>query len=312
MLLIGSRAIRYHFPDFREPRDWDLIGTDEDIARLDRILERSPSDRQRREKVHYRLGDVLVEVANASVLPYWKRVDETFRDAPTIEAPPFGTLRIPSASYLLLTKQCGLIYHIVHWHKNLEDFYYLRDRIPTIPDDVAALLPETLADSRRMFASGHLRSTRECTGCHPSLPQPRDAALHALLHQRLKLGHAAAVDEEGAWAAFPEALPEERRSKMIAVFAEEAMVLAAERFLAPLVDGSDHEPGKLMRWALRSLITSHLPESWRYFGVNYYREIAASIPERWVEPIRDLESLRPVCNEPCGVGPSCTPVLRAR
>ena len=70
MLLISSRAIRYHFPDFREPRDWDLIGTDEDIARLDRILERSPSDRQRREKVHYRLDDVLVEVANASVVPY--------------------------------------------------------------------------------------------------------------------------------------------------------------------------------------------------------------------------------------------------
>lgn len=105
MLLIGSRAIRYHFPDFREPRDWDLVGTDEDIARLDRILQRSDQHGRRREKAYYRSGDVLVEVANASVVPYWKRALETFRDAPTIEAPPFGTLRVPPASYLLLTKR---------------------------------------------------------------------------------------------------------------------------------------------------------------------------------------------------------------
>src|SRR5690554_476557 len=306
MLLIGSRAIRYHFADFREPRDWDVIGTDEDIARLDEILERSTRHSQRRDKVHYLLGDVMVEVANASAVPYWKLVDEAFRDAPTIEEPSLGTLRVAPAPYLLLTKQCGLIYHIVHWHKNLEDFYYLRDRIPFIPDAVAALLPHALDDSRRMFGANHARAARECSGCHPDLPPPRDADLHALLHERLKLGATTAIGEEGAWDAFPNATPQDRRPKMISLFAEEAMVLAAERFLGPALDEASRDPRQLIRWALRNLITSRLPESWRYFGVNYYRDIAARIPERWVDSIRDLESLRPVCDEPCSAGPSCT------
>lgn len=86
------------------------------------------------------------------------------------------------------------------------------------------------------------------------------------------------------------------------------MVLAAEGFLTPPIDGKEHDPRRLTRWALRTLITGHLPESWRYFGVNYYRGIAASIPEQWVQAIVDLESLRPTCNELCSVGPTCTPV----
>jgi len=53
-----------------------------------------------------------------------------------------------------------------------------------------------------------------------------------------------------------------------------------------------HPPAQLERAALRRLIQSGLPEAWRYFGVNHYREIAALIPETWPERIADLEHLR--------------------
>jgi hypothetical protein len=42
MLLIGSRAIRFHLPSFREPKDWDLIASEEELAR---VAARLPANR---------------------------------------------------------------------------------------------------------------------------------------------------------------------------------------------------------------------------------------------------------------------------
>lgn len=304
MLLIGSRAIRHHVPEFREPKDWDLIGTDEDIARLDRLLPRSDFQPPGSYKVFYIYQERLVEVANASLSPYWQLIQERFKACPKIADPVLGEMVIPPLSYLLLTKQCGLIYRVVHWHKNLEDLFFLLDRVPTIEDEVADLLRHTLEDSKRMFGASHARSARGVRGCHPALEAPRDELIHGELHRRYRhlrsadvaegeTGRAALVERppewfEHAWRAFPEVLPSERRALMIELLAEEAWVLAAEEHLAPSVDGKEHPEDELVRWALRELLTSSLPEGWRYFGVNHYREIAARIPRLWKEHLRDL------------------------
>lgn len=288
MLLIGSRAIVRHLPDFRPPRDWDLIGTDADIARLDRVLVRSSKHPSRPEKAYYDHAGVLVEVANASVVPYWAKVLATFADEPAIDDPVLGRLTIAPIGFLLLTKQCGLIYRIAHWHKNLEDLYWLRDRVQTIPPHAAALLPDAIADSRRMFAEGHARHEGYARPCHPALRGPADPELHRALHDRLALRSAPAASEPRAWEGFPERRPEERRERMIDLFAEETMVLGATRSRAPVPDAEpDAEPmppgeAQLARWALRNLITSALPEGLRYFGVNHYREIMERVPRGWL------------------------------
>lgn len=278
MLLIGSRAILHHLPSFRPPRDWDLVGTSDEIARLDGSLTRSTHHTQRPDKAFYFHQGNLVEVVNTDLVPYWAKVVRAFEDEPgVIRDPILGELRIPPVGFLLLTKQCGLIYRIAHWHKNLEDLYFMRDRIPTIPPHAAALLPDALADSRRMFAESHGKAPRDAEPCHPALAGPKDPDLHRSLHERLRVGAVPAVSEPRAWEGFPERSGDAKRDRMIDLFAEEAMVLAAERSLAP--DGSTHPEGKLVRWALRTLITSKVPEGLRYFGVNYYREIADRIPE---------------------------------
>jgi hypothetical protein len=50
---------------------------------------------------------------------------------------------------------------------------------------------------------------------------------------------------------------------------------------------------------LRRLIQSALPEAWRYFGVNNYREISALIPDTWIRRIADLELSRPDVSNAC-------------
>ena len=98
MLLIGSRAIRHYFPEFRPPRDWDLVGTEQDIARLDQVLPRTDNKRYP-AKANFRMGSVLVEVANASVVNYWARVLSLFESEPILEEPTLGKLRIAPHGY---------------------------------------------------------------------------------------------------------------------------------------------------------------------------------------------------------------------
>lgn len=294
MLLIGSRAIRHHFPEFRPPRDWDLVGTREDIARLDQALPRITHAYLGLDKACYAYGGAFVEVVDVAVIPYWATVCAAFAGGPTIEDPVLGVLGIPPPGFLLLTKQCGLIYHLLHWHKNLEDLYFLRDRIPSIPEHVAALLPLALSDSRRMFAANHRKSTSTAEPCHPEARAPLHPRLHRALHDRLALGALAAIDEPRAWEGFPERAGTSRRERMIDLFAEETMVLAAEQSILPSIDGKGHPEAELTRWALRSLITSTMPEGLRYFGVNYYREIMERVPQGFLSKVADMESPQPL------------------
>lgn len=203
-------------------------------------------------------------------------------------SPPIGTLAVPPAAYLMLTKHCGLIYRITHWHKNLEDLYYLRDRIPTVPEEVAALLPDCLADSRRMFAQSHLRGASNALGCHPQTPPLPDPHTHSLLHQLLAVHGSPMVTLPRAWDGFPESPPCERRDAMIDLLAEEAMVVAAERSIGEIYTPGD--PSTWIRFALRELSVGPLPEAWRYFVVNYYREIRSRVPDDWVVKLDSLPS----------------------
>lgn len=291
MLLIGSRAIRFHLPEFREPVDWDLVGDTEDIRRLDTVLERRDRERRipaaRLVKAHYEWERSLVEVANADRVPYWRRVLELFADAPTLDAGLLGTVRVASLDYLLLTKQCGLVYGIVHWHKNLEDVYFLREHVLAMPEAIAELWPLAVRDSARMFARGHRRAARKVGGCHPGCLPLAEQARHPVLHELLALGPRPRVAEVGAWEGFPEASATERRGLMIELLAEEAMVVAAERRLghSALGTGPDRPADDYLRAALRALIVGSLPLRWRYFAVNHYREIRAAVPPDWAAPL---------------------------
>jgi hypothetical protein len=297
MLVYGSRALRYHFPQFREPKDWDLIGTRADVERLDRLLPRRGP--QRPYKVHFDYSSVMVEVDIAEELPFWARALHVFRDAPILEDPVLGPLRVPPPALVLFTKQCGLIYGVLHWHKNLEDLYQLQQWITEVPPEAEEFLRPIQEHSRSLNIERHTRVTRsQPDACHPKMPTRPDAELHRRLHECMKLGTKPLVDSDGAWQAFPQLEGEDKLRNMRLLFAEETMVLAATFHLQSPRQAT-HAPAELKRAALRRLIQSALPEAWRYFGINNYREIAALMPETWLERISELEHLRPDASKTC-------------
>lgn len=299
MLLIGSRAIRFYFPDFREPRDWDLVGTQTEI---DELAKRLPlAGPQRPDKAHFTYGGRLVEVGNASVLPYWAKIVERFADGPRLVDDELGSLIVAPPEYLLLTKHCGLVYRVVHWHKNLEDLYFLRDRIATIPDEVADLVADTVSDSARMFGASHERATITCLTCCAKTDQqsPQWHELHAELHHRVRLSTTAARDEVDAWRGFPHVSASQRTLLMQRLLAEEAMVVAAQAMVLSPAPGPAKPPDEWLRWALRSLCIGELPVGMRYFAVNYYRELRSLVRPDWYEFVADLTSSRAAAFQEC-------------
>ncbi len=297
MLVFGSRALRFYFPQFRQPKDWDLAGTLADAERLDRILPRR--GHQAPYKAHFDYGGVTVELDIADERIFWARALHVFRDAPILDEPVLGPLRVPPPAFVLFTKQVGLIYGVLHWHKNLEDLYQLQQWITEVPAEARELLRPMQEHARGMHGEHHARGTRsQPDACHPKMPTQPEPELHRRLHQQLKLGARPMIELDGAWQAFPRLEGEEKLQHMRLLFAEEALVHAATLHLRSPRQAT-HSPAELQRAALRRLIQSALPEAWRYFGINNYREIAALIPDGWAERIRDLEHLRPDASLPC-------------
>jgi hypothetical protein len=292
MLLFGSRALFYTVPGFREPVDWDVVGTSEDIARLDKLLPRYDGKKPSPNKTVYLYEGRPLEVVHTQPGDYWSKISEVFANEKTIDVPILGRLVLAPAPFCLITKQVGLIYRIHHWHKNLEDVYTLRNQIRSIPPHIEALLPLAQEHARNYYAPRHKFSPVIPVACHPAIPnQPN--ALHGLLHDRLRFGAQPLAHEKDAWRAFPHLKGAERIDRMHRLLAEEVMVFAAHTRSEERGFPEARTDAELKRYALREFAMSHLPEDWRYFLVNHYREIASLIPDDWGKKVADLVGPEP-------------------
>ncbi len=288
MLLFGSRALAYTVPGFRDPVDWDVVGTDEDLARIDKLLPRYEGKKPSPNKTVFVYEGCPLELVHSQPGDYWSKVREVFANEKTIDVPVLGRLVVAPAPYCLITKQVALIYRIHHWHKNLEDVYVLRNRILTIPPHIEALLPSTQEHVRNYYAPRHKESLAVPVACHPALPNQPIAPLHGLLHERVSFASRPLAYEKDAWKAFPHLKGADRIDRMHHLLAEEVMTFAAHCRYQERGFPEARTDAELKRFALREFAVSHLPEDWRYFLVNHYREIANLVPEDWGKKVADL------------------------
>ncbi len=129
MIVIGSRAAKYHIPDFREPKDWDLLGTWNEIkcflsvnkGRLTGIKIKDDL-----HKLHCRLDGIQVEVEMAehgtSAADLSIYADKVGR----LSVGNYG-VRVPSLAVLTAIKRSHLEYPI-RWQKSIVDYHQLKSR----------------------------------------------------------------------------------------------------------------------------------------------------------------------------------------
>jgi hypothetical protein len=129
MILVGSRAVRYHLPEFRKPKDWDIICTRKDVKRffdLNRndIVHLWPKEGEGKFGCHINIGEGI------EVIEFDTR--ESKSNQMLIRMSMAGTIRrwdmilhVPALTTLMKLKESHIILPR-HWEKNIADYHYLK------------------------------------------------------------------------------------------------------------------------------------------------------------------------------------------
>jgi hypothetical protein len=131
MLLIGSRATRFHYPDSRKPKDYDFIATN---AEVDSFLSQftwidtSSHEKKRRAKVKinnkfHSFEFELAEHYASSDLIYHNDKSNFVHDSYLNHS-----YNISSPKTLFLLKRSHITFNI-HWWKNIYDYLFLRSKL---------------------------------------------------------------------------------------------------------------------------------------------------------------------------------------
>ena len=217
-LVIGSVAAKHWFPDWREPKDYDVF------------------------------SDEPVEHPDLRVEPFW---DDRLADLLA-----YGGCRIATPDELATIKWSHLYWDLRNgsWNKHMFDLTKLREHgaqlIPewhdilyAIWEDVHGKKQVDFDQEKGEFFSDAVTRIYDHDSLHRSVAYTPGQPIYETV---LKDGHSVKMDMAKVWA-----LPIEQQVKL---FREEIYVTALERLVIP--SGYIHSPGAAYQWALRRTITS--------------------------------------------------------
>ena len=145
MLLIGSRALRHHLRTARAAKDWDVVGTRDDLRALSAILEPLRGAPWTSAKAYFLADDRPVEFIVADGTTW---MDVLARPAPEVEVDPLGRVRVATLDTLRLLKESHL--HVTgHFWKTVEDVACLSRHASIAEDDPLLVRLRAGAEGRR-------------------------------------------------------------------------------------------------------------------------------------------------------------------
>lgn len=131
MLLIGSRAVKYHYSDARNPNDYDFIATTKETESfLKNFNWKDVSTHNKKKRALVKLNGKgktfefdLVEHYESSEIIYTKDSSRLYYDDELNFA-----YKIANPKTLFLLKKSHITYNI-HWWKNIYDYLYVKSKL---------------------------------------------------------------------------------------------------------------------------------------------------------------------------------------
>lgn len=129
MILLGSRAAKFWFSDFRKPKDYDIMGTIEEynsfIAQLHGLEKIRETDKKRILLLNNGKQKINIEF-ELDILPSTKFLLEKEKkfDSTTILK---QKIKVPDPSILFLIKRSHLYWNI-HWEKSINDYHWIKTK----------------------------------------------------------------------------------------------------------------------------------------------------------------------------------------
>lgn len=281
LILIGSRAAKFHFSNFRNPKDWDFITTRDEIEKFSSLnLVSKHSD-----KFTFKsdCGFVEIEFADQNS----SELISQFVDG-EIET-PFGKASIASPDALFLLKQSHVCFSHM-WNKTFRDYKFFQNWLGCIPNSMKSILEMRIEETKKRlkfkdknfsvsnekFFNDRVSRIVEHDSIHESI-KFTDVPIFKLLKDDLN-------SAEISYQKFLE-LPFDLKIKN---YQEECMALTIERFAIPSrINKTEFDEKRCSGQILRSMCFNYLPFDFRMFCIDHFYEILDSIPEGFSSKVVD-------------------------
>ncbi len=289
MLLIGSRAGKIHFSDYRYPRDYDFIASTsevEDFLKLHKheILPSHPKKIKAKITIAGRPKLFELELADqipSSLLLHSKDRAEK-RSDPELKCDYY----VASPENLFLLKKSHICFNI-HWKKNIVDYLYLKARVDQskIDNDILFLRIEEIKERMRHKERNFDVSNSEFFKVSERFVKrmvPHDNIHYATCFFDEPLFRS--VKDDLSKAAMSEdkvnALSDDLKIKLIQ---EEIMALSIERGILPAIkENSTYDSHAVYVDTACKMVYNYLPMFLRFFAADNFLQIV-NLPVDYVD-----------------------------
>ncbi len=291
MLLIGSRAARFHLPSFRDPLDWDFIAREQEISRFFEHPDLRLIKDHGGKKFDFAYGRTYVEVEIA--FPGGSAESLLEESDGEIET-PFGRVDVASLDALLLLKRSHVGFRHM-WGKHFGDYKNLQQAAGCVPRRLEPILELRVRETKerlKFMDRDFSVSNDEFFG--RSANRVLRVVDHDLIHESVKFGDVPIFkllkDDQSVASVSYSKFCDLPFAQKVRNMQEECMVLTVERHAIParLAGKSFHER-MAAEQILKGMCFNYLPFDFRHFCIDYFFEILDRLPRGFAR--RAVDSL---------------------
>jgi len=298
MLVVGSKALNYHFPEFqREVKDIDIIGTTDDINYLIKTL--NP------EKVldNHNIT-TLLNIQNPNEFFNTKNV-EILNSDNSIALQEYikyenngnlGGLRYASPEVLLSLKKSH-IHFPIKFQKHIKDYNFLLDILKE--DKLENITKINFKETELRFGKLKIPSLKKSTSkfFDQSEGYVKYFYIHDDIHQVMAhydrpIYEDMQTTSESAWCQKElwDNFSFEKKAKCVL---EEAYVIALERKIIPMLNGVSDvvSSKKALEWSLMRICTTLCSGWFRQFAADNYSRICEYVNHQYVQKFLEAEQI---------------------
>ena len=298
MLVVGSKALNYHFPEFqREVKDIDIIGTTDDINYLIETL--NP------EKVldNHNIT-TLLNIQNPNEFFNTKNV-EILNSDNSIALTEYikyenngnlGGLRYASPEVLLSLKKSH-IHFPIKFQKHIKDYNFLLDFLKE--DKLENITKINFKETELRFGKLKTPSLKKSTSkfFDQSEGYVKYFYIHDDIHQVMAhydrpIYEDMQTTSESAWCQKElwDNFSFEKKAKCVL---EEAYVIALERKIIPMLNGVSDvvSSKKALEWSLMRICTTLCSGWFRQFAADNYSRICEYVNHQYVQKFLEAEQI---------------------
>ena len=299
MLVVGSKALNYHFPEFqREVKDIDIIGTTDDIKYLIKTLnpEKVLDNHNITTLLNIQNPNEFFNTKNVEVLnsDNSEALTEYVKYETNVNLG--GGLRYASPEVLLSLKKSH-IHFPIKFQKHIKDYNLLLDFLKE--DKLANITKINFKETELRFGKLKTPSLKKSTRKFFDQSEGylkyfyvHDDIHQVMAHYDRPIYEDMQTTSESAWCQKElwDNFSFEKKAKCVL---EEAYVIALERKIIPMLNGVSDvvSSKKALEWSLMRICTTLCSGWFRQFAADNYSRICEYVNHQYVQKFLEAEQM---------------------